>query len=156
MSEKSAEPPMELTDEEKKAAKRKEIEEKVAALKLQQKKEADQKTMYFGEHPGITCDGCGTVPVVGYRYRCKACPNHDVCESCYDSWAGGKMSNGLGKQVLSTNAADHSFALHRDKTFKPLVKGAATQKTAAEKVKPNDQCPCGSGKKYKKCCAAAG
>ena len=92
MSEKSAEPPKELTDEEKKAAKRKEIEEKVAALKLQQKKEADQKTMYFGEHPGITCDGCGTVPVVGYRYRCKACPNHDVCESCYDSWAGGKMS----------------------------------------------------------------
>lgn len=24
--------------------------------------------------------------------------------------------------------------------------------TRAAKVKPNDQCPCGSGKKYKKCC----
>ena len=25
-------------------------------------------------------------------------------------------------------------------------------KTAAEKVGRNDPCPCGSGKKYKKCC----
>jgi len=65
------------------------------------------------------------------------------------------MANGLGKQVLSTKAEDHSFALYKDKTFKPLVKGASTQKTAAAKVKPNDPCPCGSGKKFKKCCGAA-
>ena len=26
----------------------------------------------------------------------------------------------------------------------------------AEKVGPNDPCPCGSGKKYKKCCGAGG
>ena len=25
-------------------------------------------------------------------------------------------------------------------------------RTAAKKVGPNDPCPCGSGKKYKKCC----
>ena len=36
--------------EAKKAAKRKEIEEKLAALKLQQAKEATQKTQFFGEH----------------------------------------------------------------------------------------------------------
>ena len=56
----------ELSLEEKKAAKRKEIEERLAGLKLQQ-----EKTMYFGEHPGITCDGCGACPMVGYRYKCK-------------------------------------------------------------------------------------
>ena len=28
----------------------------------------------------------------------------------------------------------------------------APQKRAAEKVYPNDPCPCGSGKKYKQCC----
>ena len=61
----------ELSLEEKKAAKRKEIEERLAGLKLQQEKEASQKTMYFGEHPGITCDGCGACPMVGYRYKCK-------------------------------------------------------------------------------------
>ena len=64
----------ELSLEEKKAAKRKEIEEKLAGLKLQQEKEASQKTMYFGEHPGITCDACGSCPMVGYRYKCKQAP----------------------------------------------------------------------------------
>ena len=64
----------ELSLEEKKAAKRKEIEERLAGLKLQQEKEASQKTMYFGEHPGITCDGCGACPMVGYRYKCKQAP----------------------------------------------------------------------------------
>ena len=28
------------------------------------------------------------------------------------------------------------------------------RKAASEKVGPNDPCPCGSGKKYKKCCGA--
>ena len=28
----------------------------------------------------------------------------------------------------------------------------APVRTAAKKVGPNDPCPCGSGKKYKKCC----
>ena len=34
------------------------------------------------------------------------------------------------------------------------VKRAPVKKTAAEKVGRNDPCPCGSGKKYKKCCGA--
>ena len=144
--------PTELSEEEKKAAKRKEIEAKLAALKLQQQKEQEQKTMFFGEHPGITCDGCGVGPIVGYRYRCKQCANHDVCESCYDAWSGGKMQNGLGKQVLSTNAADHTFSLHKDKGFKSLVKGSAQATTKVKQLGPNDPCSCASGKKFKKCC----
>ncbi|MCQ2462050.1 MAG: preprotein translocase subunit SecA [Clostridia bacterium] len=31
-------------------------------------------------------------------------------------------------------------------------KGRTVRKSASEKVGPNDPCPCGSGKKYKKCC----
>merc|ERR1719223_1742705 len=113
------------TDEELKAEKRKEIMAKLEAAKAAQakaaqvaafaeakKKEIDEKgTSYFGEHIGITCDGCATVPIFGYRYLCKSCASHDICEACYDAWAGGTgvMPNGLNKQVLSTNAADHSF-----------------------------------------------
>ena len=35
-------------------------------------------------------------------------------------------------------------------------KASATVKREEKKVYPNDPCPCGSGKKYKKCCGKAG
>ena len=145
-----------LTAEEIKAKKRAEIEAKLAELKLNQAKEAEQKANFFGDHTGITCDGCGAA-IIGYRYKCKDCANHDTCENCYDEWTRGKVTNNLGKQVISSKAEDHRLCLHKDKNFSSLVKkpeGAAalTEKKAA-KVKPNDPCTCGSGKKYKKCCA---
>ena len=48
----------------------------------------------------------------------------------------------------------------RERVAKETGTAAATQtqvkkqpvRTAAKKVSPNDPCPCGSGKKYKKCC----
>ena len=48
----------------------------------------------------------------------------------------------------------------REKVARETGPGAASQsqvkkqpvRTAAKKVGPNDPCPCGSGKKYKKCC----
>lgn len=146
-----------MADDAAKAAKRAEIEVKLAALKLQQAKEQEQKTNFFGEHPGITCDGCGVAPIVGYRYHCKDCPNHDVCENCYDDWQNGKMTNGLGKQVISLKQEDHRLVVHKDKNFCSLVKKSATGTTEAKaaKVKPNEPCTCGSGKKYKKCCGTA-
>ena len=59
-------------------------------------------------------------------------------------------------QVISAKAEDHKFELHKDKAFSSLVKkaggGGATEKKEA-KTKPNDPCTCGSGKKFKKCCA---
>ena len=82
---------------------------------------------------GITCDGCGCGPIVGYRYRCRDCANHDVCENCYDSWAAGKVTNGLGKQVVSLKAEDHRFELHKDKQFSSLVKKADGGMEKAEK-----------------------
>jgi len=48
----------------------------------------------------------------------------------------------------------------REKVAKETGTAAATQtvvkkqpvRNAAKKVGPNDPCPCGSGRKYKKCC----
>ena len=36
-----------------------------------------------------------------------------------------------------------------------MVKGSGAV-VKVSKVKPNDACPCKSGKKYKKCCGVAG
>jgi len=33
-------------------------------------------------HFGVKCDGCGTKPVKGIRYKCSVCPNFDYCEDC--------------------------------------------------------------------------
>ena len=65
------------------AARRAEIMKKVAAAKAEReakaKAEEAQRTEYYGEHPGISCDGCGSEgPMMGYRYRCKSCANHDA------------------------------------------------------------------------------
>eukprot|EP00615_Pteridomonas_danica_P011257 CAMPEP_0114359174 /NCGR_PEP_ID=MMETSP0101-20121206/22818_1 /TAXON_ID=38822 ORGANISM="Pteridomonas danica, Strain PT" /NCGR_SAMPLE_ID=MMETSP0101 /ASSEMBLY_ACC=CAM_ASM_000211 /LENGTH=159 /DNA_ID=CAMNT_0001502583 /DNA_START=12 /DNA_END=491 /DNA_ORIENTATION=+ len=138
---------------DEKAAKRAAIMAKVAAATAEREKQETQKANFFGEHPGISCDGCGAAPLVGYRYHCSKCANHDVCESCFDLWGNGKgeIDNQLGGQKLSIDPADHSFKVYRDKSFKSLVKGVK-QEPVVKKTKPNEPCPCGSGKKYKKCC----
>jgi len=33
-------------------------------------------------HYGISCNGCGSMPIVGVRYKCSVCPNFDFCENC--------------------------------------------------------------------------
>ena len=42
-------------------------------------------------------------------------------------------------------------ALHRKKEPVYIAEGNVTYKRNAKKILPNDPCPCGSGKKYKKC-----
>ncbi len=78
---------------------------------------------------------------------------------CFDAWAGGDgvITNVLAEQKLSTDPKDHAFKPHKDKNFKGLVKAAAQGPTVAgsKKLKPNEPCSCGSGKKYKKCCGIA-
>ncbi len=34
-------------------------------------------------HQGVQCDGCGTNPMTGVRYKCRSCPNYDLCRNCY-------------------------------------------------------------------------
>jgi len=45
---------------------------------------------------------------------------------------------------LDSNAADTSRAV--------ISPNGTVQKISGKKIYPNDPCPCGSGKKFKKCC----
>lgn len=42
--------------------------------------------------------------------------------------------------------------LHDDRSFEPAYPRQETIRRESPKVGPNDPCPCGSGKKYKRCC----
>ena len=95
------------------------------------------------------------MPMVGLRYRCSVCPNHDFCETCYEDWrTKDVVPNGLGRKTISKDPKDHDFRLFKDRGFHPIRRAGAPvqQLRTGSKVKPNDPCPCGSGKKYKKCC----
>jgi hypothetical protein len=53
--------------------------------------------------------------------------------------------------------ADHPklrSALHDDPTFRPAFPVQAPFRRQEARVGPNDPCPCGSGKKFKRCCRA--
>jgi hypothetical protein len=48
------------------------------------------------EHVGVVCDGCGKNPLVGLRFRCKACLDYDLCAECFvkkGSLHGGDCSD---------------------------------------------------------------
>jgi len=34
-------------------------------------------------HCGVTCDGCGAMPILGPRFKCTECPDYDLCGACY-------------------------------------------------------------------------
>jgi len=34
-------------------------------------------------HGHVVCDGCGAHPIVGPRFKCKTCPDFDLCGECY-------------------------------------------------------------------------
>jgi len=33
-------------------------------------------------HHGVSCDNCNKSPITGARFKCKLCPNFDLCEEC--------------------------------------------------------------------------
>jgi len=45
--------------------------------------EEEPKTVVV--HEGVSCNGCGTFPIRGIRYKCGECRDFDFCESCEKS-----------------------------------------------------------------------
>eukprot|EP00030_Apusomonadida_sp_AF-17_P004120 a505_211.p1 GENE.a505_211~~a505_211.p1 ORF type:complete len:143 (-),score=41.92 a505_211:64-465(-) len=108
----------------------------------------------MGTHGSITCDGCAVSPIIGFRFKCTMCRNHDLCETCYESFENGELKHSNPRNTVSKELKDHAFQTYNDSdaNFQRLasVKAVAVPKTST-RVKPNDPCPCNSGKKAKKC-----
>merc|ERR1712203_1293143 len=35
------------------------------------------------DHHGVTCDGCGTSPLIGLRFKCTTLEDFDLCSECF-------------------------------------------------------------------------
>ena len=42
-------------------------------------------------HSKVMCDGCGLLPIPGWRYRCVICDDYDLCENCEERIGGKHM-----------------------------------------------------------------
>merc|ERR1712166_71950 len=150
--------PAEQTEEDQRRAEIMARLEEARAVKAARKAELTPDMSKYGTHKKITCDGCGTEPIVGYRWRCKTCANHDICDMCFEQVKAGVLPQLASQQRLNPVSAkleDHEFFCFAEGgVFQAMAKGGTTGPTVkqAKKVKPNDPCSCGSGKKFKKCC----
>jgi preprotein translocase subunit SecA len=72
-------------------------------------------------------------------------------DSSFASFDTGRLA--LAGQQAAADGAGPAKAARKPKDGPAKVQ---TVRRTEAKVKPNDPCPCGSGKKYKKCCGAHG
>ena len=81
-------------------------------------------------------------------------------DSCLIYWLFGhpdnsttdwKNYNNFKKNDNLTSPEDHIGLIYGDR-FGTYAKPIIINKATGKKAKPNDKCPCGSDKKYKKCC----
>ncbi len=93
---------------------------------------------------GITLRGYGQKnPVVEYRYE-----GFDMFDAMVETIREETV------RMLLTIQIQQNQAPQREQVAKPYAPNAGSPETRkSDKVGPNDPCPCGSGKKYKKCCA---
>merc|ERR1711916_397470 len=98
----------------------------------------------FGEHLGITCDGCECRPINGFRYNCTVCENHDFCENCYTTFAESNVviHNNAENINMSLKAEDHAFEIYADPGFRSALSTEAPAQKVSKRVKPNEKCPC--------------
>lgn len=38
------------------------------------------------KHTNVSCDSCNVSPIIGVRYKCSTCPDHDLCSACMDEY----------------------------------------------------------------------
>ncbi len=62
-------------------------------------------------HDGISCDGCGALPLRGVRYRCAFCPNYDLCAPCLEA-AEATPRSLFGAPPLPQSPAAHAALGH--------------------------------------------
>ncbi|MFH1610835.1 MAG: SEC-C metal-binding domain-containing protein, partial [Patescibacteria group bacterium] len=75
----------------------------------------------------------------------------------YSIYKVGGLSSSVPQSSIDTTADKLQFAGNTSSTIKGLpaeARGSPVAKAGKTKVGRNDPCPCGSNKKYKKCCGA--
>ena len=95
------------------------------------------------------CWNCGHVGLPSNRKKCSKEGGYKVkpkCSSCKEK----EQTNWI--RVTSKDGKFVPFMELKSVASKEALAAAAG---AEKKVKRNDKCPCGSGKKYKKCCLTA-
>jgi uncharacterized protein len=96
----------------------------------------------------------------GWSPACSACPYLDLCAGdCLKYRGRGSLADSGELSLLCAGwKRFFAHALPRLKTLAEEMRGAAGESRGAagesggERPGRNDPCPCGSGKKYKKCC----
>jgi uncharacterized protein YecA (UPF0149 family) len=63
------------------------------------------------------------------------------------------LYNTIPKWVLKGHSPE-SLSREKNKQLMPSPKAEVYELKTGKKIGRNDPCPCGSGKKYKKCCGA--
>ncbi len=70
---------MAAVEAKREAQKKAKAAEEAAAAAAGANNKAKSTERLYGTHE-VTCDGCNIKPVVGFRYKCLVCPDHDFCE----------------------------------------------------------------------------
>ena len=165
--------PVVLTDEQKKSMKKNELKHtlKEAAIKLHEEKEAqfpqaeqmreiervvllkviDNKWMCHIDDMDQLREGIGLQaygqrdPVV--EYKVNAYEMFDSMTAAIREETVRILMHIRVEQKVEREPAAKVTGTNRDESAAP-----APKRRAAQKIYPNDPCPCGSGKKYKQCC----
>ncbi|KZM28048.1 zinc ion binding [Ascochyta rabiei] len=75
-------------------------------------------------HTGVICIECQTKPIVGQRWKCKTCPDHNICGLCWSS--GARKSIDSTCKLLLTCLPDETLYL-RSETVDPALVVASLQ-----------------------------
>ena len=150
--------PVVLTDEQKKSMKKNELKHtlKEAAIKLYEErvvllKVIDNKWMCHIDDMDQLREGIGLQaygqrdPVV--EYKVNAYEMFDSMTAAIREETVRILMHIRVEQKVEREPAAKVTGTNRDESAAP-----APKRRAAQKIYPNDPCPCGSGKKYKQCC----